>query len=724
VPDKVVQFVFGNHKHWTGMVWEWGEDTLVNSTWALKRVIDETGLKAGLNFDGRGIEQLATIAPECIEWIKSAIADGRIELWGGTYTQPYGSLIGSESNIRQRVAGIRAFERILGVRPRMFAEEEFDLFSQLPQILVQLGYEGALLFPQHTWHTPTIPQERDALIRWEGIDGSAIPAVPYSHRCLMRGIPTVMETLSLQQTDGEDSPLVVTWLEMLDKPNWMWRTEFVIPYLNEMQRAPRIKIEPTLLSEHIGSDHKDELRAVRYRPEDVFHGVSAGKNGDALPRLWHRAEAAILRAENLASWCSYLGQPYPQYDSYPEWQIEEAWRNLMMSQGHDAYECEGFTNRVGRRYAQMAIMLAKDVCDRCESALRRTGETIEEQSLPKLPAVFDESGELAFQSPFLFKLGMPTGWRPAGKTAISETRDGVIATTPIESRFGTGTLKWHVGPAYRLQLNFFLKEELPPGILGSIRLPLRLGRKAAAYFVGTPFCTERVEPHGRWLHRYPTGHWLTSEQAEEWIPSPICFTEFVCVEPEGAGRDAILIAASGTSLALALEDGLDLVVFGSDPWDQENWSRQATVDLAIAFPNLERDMGRLGEVARMAALGPNGSLVGMGPVMSASEGIRVTAVRKVGEELEVRLFEAAVSSGTAKLEFRWDVEAVRRVTPLGEPTDGDAVAGNRSVEIPVRAHEIATLRVAFRGKRTEHLPIDEFRSIWVGTPANAADNQS
>ncbi|MCH8273819.1 MAG: hypothetical protein IH851_03430 [Armatimonadetes bacterium] len=751
---KVVRFLFGTHMHWTGMVWEWGEDTLANSMAALRRVIEETGLKCGLNLDGKGVEKLALAYPESVKWLRKALDEGLIELWGGTYSQPYGGLVGPESNIRQRVYGIRAFENILGRRPEIFAEEEFDFFPQLPQLLNQLGYRGALLFPQHTWHTPTWPKEDAPVILWRGVDGSTIPSVPYSDRCLMRGIPTALERLKEPCIRDADAPLMITWLETLDKPNWMWRTEFVIPYLKELRDADGYEIRPLLLGELFEKDETSEAGGqapadapVReYTLDDCFHGISAGKNGDQLPRLWRTAEQTVLRAEFLAAWTSFLGRPYPQFDSYPEWQLEEAWRNLCLAQGHDAYQCEGLTDFAGKRFAQMAIMHAQDVERRCERHLR---ERMSRGRLEGLPGDCAEPPErrivrgperltvetggvrasISINHGTLLDykadgteliaepVGLPEGWQATGEPAIAERHGSVLVTTPISGPGDArGSLKWQFAPgelAVRGQLTLNLKELLPPGIMNSIRLPIRVPGKVTRWRVDTPFAVVDVHPNGEWLHRQPTGDWLTSPQTEEWIPKPIVHQSFVCMEWEGGGLQYV---SRQNSLALARDDGLDAIIFGYDAWDEENWARRATIDFALSpvggCTNCE-----LLESEALARPPNEGvdhfSLDGV-YLLWTGDGIHVTSVRKAGEELEVRLFETEGEPRESEITFPWAVESVRVVNPLGEESPKTADVDGQTVRLTLNAREIVTLRVLFEGKRTEYPDIDRYRSVWVG----------
>lgn len=729
---RAVGFLFGNHKHWTGMVWEWGEDTLSNSTWALKRILDETQLKAGLNFDGRGLEHLAVTEPETLSWMREALKERALELWGGTYTQPYGGLIGHESNVRQRIYGIRAMERLLGQRPRVFCEEEFDCFPQLPQLLKQLNYEAALMFPQHTWHTPTVPHCSEPVVLWTGVDGSEIPTVPLSDRCLMRGIPTALSTIAnLQQSD----PLVITWLEMLDKPNWMWRTEFVLPYLRSLLEHNEIEVKPRLILEEIAKHDRTPPRQT-YTLDNTFHGVSVSKNGDMLPRLWRRGENAILRAEFLAAWCSFLGQPYPQFDSYPEWQLEEAWRMLLQSQGHDAYECEGLTNFAGHRYAQMALMLAQDVTRRCEHHLaerlaieppapspppvQTVGDGLEARVGDAIARIRESDGALTFlgtesENLLAAPVGLPTGWGASGPAKIAEFLDALVVTTEIVGPDGaTGTLKWTLEgelAAVKGQLTIRLAAKLPEGILGGIRLPIRFPRSVKRWRVDSPFAVVDIQPNGEWLHRQPEGHWLTSPQRDEWIPNPIVHNELIAAEWDASG---LLFVSSQNSLALACDDGFDEILFSCDAWDGNNWNRQATIDFGLA-PLRSPTSLELLTLSRRILWGAHPPFAYRGRHLFELVGnAHITCVRKVVEDLEIRLFETEGADASVTLDFPWDVESARLVDPLGEPAAGDVSWSGRGVSLDLAPRQIATLRILFRDLRTEYLDIDSHRSIWVG----------
>src|SRR5215470_4798073 len=135
MPPKPLYYTFGNHMHWVDMEWLWGYSALPSSARDMLAFCEQTGAKGNVNFDGIGYEKLAVEAPEVIADLRSAITSGTIDVVGASYGQPYGLFHGGESNVRQRVYGARTVRRLLGIWPRVFWEEEFDFFPQLPQVL-------------------------------------------------------------------------------------------------------------------------------------------------------------------------------------------------------------------------------------------------------------------------------------------------------------------------------------------------------------------------------------------------------------------------------------------------------------------------------------------------------------------------------------------------------------------------------------------------------------
>ncbi|MGE5603575.1 MAG: glycosyl hydrolase-related protein [Nitrososphaerales archaeon] len=369
-----IYYTFGNHMHWVNMEWLWGPETLPGSVRDMLRFAAETGARGNINFDAAGYEKLASEAPDALAELRAAVEAGAIEVVGGSYGQPYGLFQGGESNIRQRVYGVRTVRRLLGVRPQAFWEEEFDFFPQLPQMLVGAGFRSASLFFQWTWHTPYIPEEDVSAVLWEGIDGTRLPAASRNNLNLHQWPEDVLELVKSASLCGGPVRGLVQWLELLPSPDWMCRSELMIPPLRTLMDSTECEIRFATLSEYVAAAG-DRAPVRNYTLDDVYHGVSLGKNGDLFRHLSRRGEQRLLAAETLAAVAGLWGRPYASWDVYPAWELDEAWRQLLIAQHHDNDECEGLCGHIGQGYYAHSSALAQDVAGRTLQLLadRTTG---------------------------------------------------------------------------------------------------------------------------------------------------------------------------------------------------------------------------------------------------------------------------------------------------------------------------------------------------------------
>jgi alpha-mannosidase len=177
------------------------------------------------------------------------------------------------------------------------------------------------------------------------------------------------------------------WLELMPSPDWMCRSDLLLPQLQALKDDPRFDIHPVTLPEYL-EIAKPHAEARQYTLDDVFHGLSLGKNADVFRALTAKAEQNALAAEVISTLAGFLGRPYPQWDVYPTWEIEEAWRELMIGQHHDNDECEALTGHIGAHCYAKSMGLTDHIMTR---------------SLPHLAEGFtgDPSGMLAFN---------PLGW--------------------------------------------------------------------------------------------------------------------------------------------------------------------------------------------------------------------------------------------------------------------------------------------------------------------------
>lgn len=378
-------YTFGNHMHWVDMEWLWGYHVLPGCIRDMLHFCRETGAKGNVNFEGIGYEKLAAEDPEALAELRAAVSEGMVEPVGCSYGQPYGLFHGGESNLRQRVYGARAVRRLLGVWPQTFWEEEFDFFPQLPQMLATAGFRYASLFFQWTWHTPEIPKETEPVIWWEGHDGTRLLCAT-RNRLNLHQWPEDMEltfsTLAEEAVGDGSTPLILQWLELMPSPDWMCRSEVLLPKMRELLADERFEIRMGTLGEYLSSvatPHDRDAHATfpvrRYSMDQVWHGMSLGKNNDNIRRLSREAEQSLLSAETMAAIGGLMGRPYAQWDVYPTWELEEAWREVLSAQHHDNDECEGLCGHIGRFSYERSLMISSRVGrSGLANLMRRFGE--------------------------------------------------------------------------------------------------------------------------------------------------------------------------------------------------------------------------------------------------------------------------------------------------------------------------------------------------------------
>ncbi|MGE5568952.1 MAG: glycoside hydrolase family 38 C-terminal domain-containing protein [Rhodospirillales bacterium] len=259
----------------------------------------------------------------------------RTEIVNGTFSQPFGWAIGGESNIRQITRGL---EIIRAHFPRAvietYAVQEPCWSSCLPQVLLSLGFTGAVLKdPGTAWGGYTAGFDAE-VVEWVGPDGSSIPAVPryacedllnvwetesvtgsaeFSRKCVQHGIPHPTGNC-FQDLGWAARPKVkgehirfVTWREYLKriagKPQQQWR----------------------------------------FSQEDILVTLPWGERTlQTLAQQVRAAENRVLMAEKMASMAVLFGGA-----QFPADRLQRAWDQLLWAQHHDAWITA--TTRSGRQ---------------------------------------------------------------------------------------------------------------------------------------------------------------------------------------------------------------------------------------------------------------------------------------------------------------------------------------------------------------------------------------
>lgn len=621
-------YLYGNHFHWVDMQWLWGYGVLGSSLRDMLAFTRATGAPGNLNFDGVGYERIAAEDPEALALLKEAVAAGEIEIVGASYAQPYGLFHHGESAVRQLVYGARAVERLAGTRPLSFWEEEFYFFPQLPQLLVDLGYEYASLFFQWTWHTPHVPVEEDPAIWWVGVDGTRILTLPRGPLNLHQWPEDFESLLEAPLLTTSAAPVVQQWLELLPSPDWMCRSELVADGVRQLVQRSDVDFQMGTMATVLEAVREHAVERT-YTMDDVFHGMSLGKNGDHGHRRSRRLEHQLLAAEAFAVLASTGGRPYPHWDAYPGWELEECWRELLTFQHHDNDECEGLCGHVG--YAGL---------DRAEAIVEQVIARTVKMIAARTPGAPGQAVALN-----------PLGWRrdvvlngrrwsipPLGVRVLDVTSDAVVDPVLVHRADGrvllrrgdfeivvdeargvvTGVGDLSCGPAGLGNLRWVSSGEpwdFPPEsvqVIGStvvverrgpagqpVEVVFSMAPEADALdicFVGdlgagpdggahaalmtlvepdlevtevradTPYALGPITGRGTYTRKYPTGEWMTSPQWYEEVRDPFTSLQLVDFLDDSGG--GLLWLHDGSQAFHRASAGAWNVLSMRDPWDE------------------------------------------------------------------------------------------------------------------------------------------------------------
>jgi len=131
-------------------------------------------MPTNLLISGEAVREMARREPETLSALASAVADGRVSVAGGEWSDSPLPLLAPEAICGRLERGLQAYQEHLGSRPAIFGRRRFGLTPVLPGILARLGFTGALHVTLDDGRFPTGNQSR---VQWEGLDGTAIEAL-------------------------------------------------------------------------------------------------------------------------------------------------------------------------------------------------------------------------------------------------------------------------------------------------------------------------------------------------------------------------------------------------------------------------------------------------------------------------------------------------------------------------------------------------------------------
>jgi len=329
LPAEGICVTLANHWSYIGIGWQLGiESSVVSVTDAMEMADRPPHVKTLINLDARAYEFMAEKFPEVAERLKRYLAAGKVELIGGTYSQPMGTMYSGESNIRQIAWGREVIRKALGYEMVTFLEEEDFSHPQVPQMVAGAGFRYASLAQADTWGHTGIPLLEFNVINWQGKDGTTVPTIPKNS--LFGDSPDLKKLASspgFQKLRELGKPLIFAWEE------FGWEPEDEPAYLKAPEKYQKLaeesRVEFVTLKEYLdkyGPNPKEPL----YLNMDAWNKLLTwGLGGDQLRILDRKVEGVLLAAERFDAIAGALGE------ATHENRLKGAWRDLLTAQSHD-----------------------------------------------------------------------------------------------------------------------------------------------------------------------------------------------------------------------------------------------------------------------------------------------------------------------------------------------------------------------------------------------------
>lgn len=227
-------------------------DVVRRCYWPLLRLAERTGAPIGIEATAVTLETAAAIDPSWLEALKVLVAGGQCEFVGSGYAQIIGPLVPAAVNAANLRLGHQAYERLLGLRPRLAFVNEQAYAAGLIQHYLDAGYQALVM----EWDNPARAHpEWDPEWRYfpqiaAGQHGETIPllwnkAIAFQQfQRYAHGESTLDDYLGYLSAHGSDGARSLAMygndIEIFDFRPGRYRTEAVLHDAVEWQRVERV----------------------------------------------------------------------------------------------------------------------------------------------------------------------------------------------------------------------------------------------------------------------------------------------------------------------------------------------------------------------------------------------------------------------------------------------------------------------------------------------------
>ncbi|RVU02602.1 hypothetical protein EOD41_01280 [Mucilaginibacter limnophilus] len=347
--QKKAWFVDGYH----GGIW--GHYPVWNTRFMADMVKNNPQWKINIEIEPETWDDARVKDPEAYKDFQALMADQsasgmRIEYVNPGYAQSYTYNISGESIIRQFKYGI---EKVMAHFPTAqfttYSSEEPCFTSALPQILTSFGYKYASLKNPNTCWGGYVREFGGELVNWVGPDGTKLITVPrYATEKLLPGSTWQTNAFynSAQYVNdafayGIEHPVGMTLQDA------GWRNGL---YLGNGSKSYQPTEYTTWRNYFENVAIKSPKQDWKLSQEDVLVSLVWGSQVlQKLAQNVRHAENNIVMAEKIAA----INKVYHNA-AWPKANIDEAWRNLMLSQHHDCWIVP-YNGRPGNTWADKVV---------------------------------------------------------------------------------------------------------------------------------------------------------------------------------------------------------------------------------------------------------------------------------------------------------------------------------------------------------------------------------
>ncbi len=345
----------GNYEHMGKVCW--GNDVMRKLFDTEEERLEKyPGVKYGWDNEAYTYDNLKEEDPELLQRMQELAKKypGRIQIGAVSYGQPLSYYINGESNVRQLTEGIRTDYEYFGTRPYVYNMSEHGMHAQIPQLIAQAGFTGAVMRTSFCMYGVN-PEYPASCISWKGLDDDkAVPTVPTypgeQCHCAVNGFTHDRRTLDFAffGANTMDNKILLDYPK--DAP-WGGLEEFRDRFGGRIQNVIAFRADDPRQPEGIVAEYQDKPGFVWVLDEEILKAAGApemdvtSKVNDFQVRMpwgfcgnwiWEKCrsmESGLYGLEMVDALRGMAGEACHR----PA--LREAWKMLLINQHHDIQIC-------------------------------------------------------------------------------------------------------------------------------------------------------------------------------------------------------------------------------------------------------------------------------------------------------------------------------------------------------------------------------------------------